>query len=212
MLLNCALSFTASRKATASSPRRKPRRWCPTSRFNSTFVVFCSDISIKLPKGEERALSWEGLSQSLPQWKTHPTARLFYQPNFSRREQQTRNSFKKYLSKIKQFRPTFPTIPHSRGLHQYDQWLNMVYHSNPNSPLPWKLSLLGTFDNRTETNEMSKNIPYNGTSLIAFHRRTLYHFLFRLLSTLMCSSFLILSVDFVHMFHIRDKTSETDAS
>jgi hypothetical protein len=70
---------------------------------------------------------------------------------------------------------------------------------------------MGTFDNRTDTNERWKNMPHGETLLIAFQTSTIFHFFFPFLFTLMCSSFLIIPVGFVHMSLIRDKTSQPDA-
>jgi hypothetical protein len=121
-------------------------------------------------------------------------------------------SFNQYISTDKQCRPFFPTIPHSNGSQQDDRRWHLIYHSRPCSPLPWKLTLMRTFDNRTDTNDTWKTMPLDEPLLIACQISAILHSFFPFLFTLMCSSFLIISVSLVHVSLIREKTNEPDAN
>ena len=115
------------------------------------------------------------------------------------------DSFNQYISTNKQCRSAFPTIPHSHGSQQDDRRWHLIYHSRPCSPLPWKLTLMRTFDNRTDMNDTWKTMPLDEPLLIAFQISAILHSFFPFLFTLMCSSFLIISVSPVHISLIREK-------
>ena len=124
MLQNCALSFPASRKATASCPCKKFRRWCPTSGFNSTCVLLSVDISVGLSRREKAET--RKLSQPLTRWETNLSLWRYCQSNLNRREQTSMGSFNQYISTGKQWRPFFPTIPHSSGSQQDDRRWHLI--------------------------------------------------------------------------------------
>ena len=111
--------------------------------------LYCFVQTFRSSYLKERALSWGDLSQSLTQWKTHPSSRLFYESNFnSRREQTARDPCEKHISnKSSSDRPSQQFHTHAAYSSMIDDWIRCITrirtHLFSGNYLYWAHSITG---------------------------------------------------------------------